>query len=409
MPDNERTPDARSGFNPAELGEFLAGCETELIAFRRDLHMHPELGYAEHRTTRKLAQRLRQAGLEPVILPGGAGLFCDIGPVGGHTVALRADIDALPLQDLKYVPYRSTVPGVAHACGHDVHAVMVLGAGLYLARLAEAGLLRGRVRLIFQPAEEIPGGALDVINADGLDGVERIFALHCHPALEVGRLGLVVGPITGSYDGVEIDISGATSHTARPHLGSDVVNATAKIATELRETLWRRIDGRSGFELAWSRMSAESEAINATPIQGRLEGTLRCLGHEVRSQARELLAEVLPLLASTHRVEAHLDITPKLPPAVNEQTSIDVFRNAAEVVLGEDAVVTVPQSLGGDDFSCYLEKVPRGAYARLGVRPPGAEEYDLHQGGFDVDERCIRIGAGVLAATALKALGYVTV
>ena len=182
-----RVPHARDGAAlQMQLNAFLGAHEEGLIGFRRDLHMHPELGFAEYRTTGRIVERLAAAGLKPVVLPKGTGVICDIGPSDGPTVALRADIDALPLLDEKPdVPYRSTVEGVCHACGHDVHTTVMLGAGLFLAGQAEAGLLPGRVRLIFQPAEETPGGALDVIAAGGLAGVDRIFAVHCDPRVEV--------------------------------------------------------------------------------------------------------------------------------------------------------------------------------------------------------------------------------
>jgi len=185
----------------ADLDAFLARHEDELTEFRRDLHAHPELAHAEHRTTRRVALRLAAAGLRPVILPKGTGLLADIGSeqdgdAERPVVALRADLDALPLADEKDVPYRSTVPNACHACGHDVHTAVLLGAGLYLAEQAAAGLLPGRVRLVFQPAEEAATGALDVLAAGGIASVGRIFALHCDPRLDAGQLGVRSGPIT---------------------------------------------------------------------------------------------------------------------------------------------------------------------------------------------------------------------
>ncbi|GAA4374692.1 hypothetical protein GCM10023088_30890 [Actinomadura verrucosospora] len=387
-----------------QLDAFLAGHEAELIAFRRDLHMHPELGYAEHRTTRRLAERLRAAGLEPVILPKGTGLFCDIGPADGTTVALRADIDALPLQDEKEgVAYRSTVPGVAHACGHDVHTAMVLGAGLFLAQQAEAGLLPGRVRLLFQPAEETPGGALDVMAAGGIAGVDRAFALHCDPRIEVGQLGLRTGPITAACDKVYVKVTGPGGHTARPHLTADLVYALAKIVTELPSALSRRVDPRSSLSLVWGRVSAGSVA-NAIPDDGIAEGTVRCLDDEAWHRAPEMMKALLQSVAAAYDVEASLDYVRGVPPTVNEVASVQMFRDAAAQVMDEDGVVPTPQSLGGEDFGWYLESIP-GALARLGVRTPGSPgEYDLHRGDFDVDERCIAVGMKVLSATALTAL-----
>ncbi len=387
-----------------QLDAFLAAHEDELIAFRRDLHAHPELGYAEHRTTAKIAERLCAAGLDPVVLPKGTGLFCDIGPADGTTVALRADIDALPLADEKeHAPYRSTVPGVAHACGHDVHTTMVLGAGLFLAQQAQAGLLPGRVRLLFQPAEETPGGALDVMAAGGIAGVDRAFALHCDPRIEVGQLGLRTGPITAACDKVYVKVTGPGGHTARPHLTADLVYALAKIVTELPSALSRRVDPRSSLSLVWGRVSAGSVA-NAIPDDGIAEGTVRCLDDEAWHRAPEMMKALLQSVAAAYDVEASLEYVRGVPPTVNEAASVQMFRDAAAQVIDEEGVVPTPQSLGGEDFGWYLESIP-GALARLGVRTPGSSgEYDLHRGDFDVDERCIAVGLRVLSATALTAL-----
>ena len=222
---------------PEELDEFLAAREDELIAFRRDLHAHPELGYHEHRTTSRVALRLAAAGLRPVILPKGTGLIVDIGDesAGSSLVALRADLDALPINDEKNVPYRSIVPNTCHACGHDVHTSVLLGAGLFLAGQAAAKTLPGRVRLIFQPAEEVPGGALDVMAAGGIASVDRIFAVHCDPRLEVGKVGTRTGPITAACDKIRVRVTGPGGHTARPHLTADLVYALGKIVTEFAE------------------------------------------------------------------------------------------------------------------------------------------------------------------------------
>ena len=188
------------------LDAFLARYETELIGFRRDLHAHPEPGYSERRTTRLVAGRLTEAGLRPVLLPGSTGLYADIGP-GGPRVALRADLDALPMEDEKGVSYRSKVAGMCHACGHDVHTAMLVGAGLFLAERAASGKLAGGVRLIFQPAEEAANGAKGVIAAGGLDSVARIFALHCDPRLDTGKVGVRAGAITAACDKVKVTLA----------------------------------------------------------------------------------------------------------------------------------------------------------------------------------------------------------
>jgi amidohydrolase len=389
---------------PAELDEFLAAHEAELIEFRRDLHAHPELGYHEHRTTRRVALRLAADGLRPVILPKGTGMLVDIGTaLDGPLVALRADLDALPISDEKQVPYRSTVPNVCHACGHDVHTTVALGAGLFLARQAAAGRLPGRVRLIFQPAEEVPGGALDVLAAGGIASADRIFAVHCDPRLDVGKVGTRTGPITAACDKITVRVTGPGGHTARPHLTADLVYALGKIVTELPAALSRRVDPRSSLSLVWGRVSAGTAA-NAIPDDGIAEGTVRCLDDEAWHEAPDLLKALIESVASAYGVIAELDYQRNVPPTVNEPTSTAMLAAAAKQVLGADAVVTTPQSMGGEDFAWYLESIP-GSLARLGTRRPGSsEDFDIHQATFDVDERAIAVGVRVMAAAALTAV-----
>ncbi|MGI5118971.1 M20 family metallopeptidase [Marinactinospora thermotolerans] len=388
-----------------QLTAFLARREREFVEFRRDLHMHPELAFAEHRTTQRLVERLRGIGLEPVVLPQGTGLICDIGSADdGPTVALRADIDALPLADEKDVPYRSTVPGAAHACGHDVHTTVLLAAGVFLAQQARAGALPGRVRLLFQPAEELPGGAMEVINADGLKGVDRIFALHCDPRLPTGRVGLRVGPITAACDQLMVRLSGPGGHTARPHLTTDLVYALGKVVTELPAALSRRVDPRAGFSLVWGRVSAGS-APNAIPDDGVAEGTVRCLADDAWHAAPDIIKELIDSVVTAYGATAELNYRRGVPPTVNEAGSVQILRDACTQVLGADAPAPTPQSLGGEDFAWYLEQVP-GALARLGTHRPSSDGpmLDLHRGTFDVDERAIGVGVQLMAATALTAL-----
>jgi amidohydrolase len=392
----------------ADLGVFLAEHETELIEFRRDLHAHPELANAEHRTTRRVAMRLAAAGLQPVLLPKGTGLVVDIGSEQDSSaerpvVALRADLDALPMRDDKDVPYRSTVPGVCHACGHDVHTTVLLGAGIFLARQAAAGLLPGRVRLIFQPAEEAAGGSLDVIAAAGIASVGRIFALHCDPRLDAGYLGVRSGAITAACDKIEVRVSGPGGHTARPHLTADLIYALGKIITEVPAALSRRVDPRSSLSLVWGRVSAGTVA-NAIPDAGVVEGTVRCLDDQAWHSAPDLLKELIDSVASAYGLRAEFSYERYVPPTINDQASTAMISAAALGVLGAGSVVQSPQSLGGEDFAWYLESIP-GALARLGTRVPGSTaSLDLHQPSFDIDERAIGVGVKVMAATAVTAL-----
>lgn len=382
---------------------WLSEHADDLIAVRRDLHAHPELGYVEHRTTAMLVDRLSQAGLSPKVLEGGTGLVCDVGGMsGGPIVVLRADIDALPLQDEKLVSYRSTVPGVCHACGHDVHTAAVLGAGLALARAADE--LAGTVRLVFQPAEELmPGGALDVLRGGWLDGVSSAFGLHCDPVLEVGRVGLRTGAITAAADSLEITLTGPGGHTARPHNTVDLIHALSTVATGLPDALSRLVDPRAGLCLVWGHVSA-GVAANAIPRSGTLKGTLRMLDKEAWHDAPVMVRRLVEQLVLPFGAQAEVSYRRGVPPVVNDASATALLSAAVRAALGPAAAVPTVQSLGGEDFAWYLEHVP-GSMARLGVKPPGQEHpYDLHQANFDVDEAALPVAVRVLVAVALAAL-----
>lgn len=389
----------------SRVTQLVGSLQPELVEIRRDVHAHPELGRTEQRTTGLVAERLRLAGLTPRLLPG-TGLTCDIGPspveTGRRRIALRADIDALPVQETTGLPFASTVHGIAHACGHDVHTTAVLGAGLVLADLHTTGELPTGVRLVFQPAEEVqPGGALDVINEGGLDGIERIFAVHCDPKVDVGQIGSRIGPITSAADEVTVVMTGPGGHTSRPHLTGDVVYALGQVITQVPAVLGRRLDPRSGVNLTWGAVQAGS-AHNAIPASGSVRGTLRCLDVRAWERASEVFHEAVAQVVAPYGVEVEVRHQRGVPPVENDARAVAVLEAAARDVLGEDAVLLTEQSLGGEDFAWYLTRVP-GAMARLGTRTPGGRTYDIHQGDLVVDERAIAVGASLLARAALRA------
>ncbi|GGJ20978.1 M20 family metallopeptidase [Streptomyces brasiliensis] len=393
---------------PGVLSDAL---HAELVAFRRDLHMHPELGNQEFRTTAAIKARLEQAGLKPRVLALGTGLVCDIGgdigseggdAVSGGVLALRADIDALPIPDTKSeCSYRSTVPDRAHACGHDVHTAVVLGAGLVLAELHKQGLLPRPVRLLFQPAEEVlPGGATDAIECGVLDGVGRIIAVHCDPRVDAGKIGLRQGAITSACDRLEVALDGPGGHTARPHLTTDLVTAAARVATDVPAVVARRVDSRSGLAVTWGRIES-GHAPNVIPQHAELSGTVRCLDLEAWRTAPDVVHAAIDEVATLHRAKSQITYVRGVPPVVNDPAVTELLRDAMMARRGVDSVEGTEQSLGGEDFSWYLEHVP-GALARLGVRPPGeCTVRDLHQGDFDADERAITVGVELFTAAAL--------
>ncbi len=394
---------SRSVPDPADLALLVEEHAPELSRVRRDLHAHPELSWVEVRTTAVVQARLTAAGLKPMVLPTGTGLICDVG-TGGRFIGLRADIDALPVDDSKHVPYACRSPGVCHACGHDVHTAIVLGAALVLADLNRVGQLPGRVRLIFQPAEESArSGAHAVIDAGGLEDVSRIYAVHCDPRTTVGEVGLRPGPITASADQLRVRLTGRGGHTARPHLTQDVIYALGRVVTELPAALSRRVDPRASLSVVWGRITSGQTA-NAIPDSGDVEGTIRCLDHSVWIETPGLIDELVHAIASPYGVQVDIDYVRNVPPVDNEASSVDLLSAAVSLTEGPDALIGTEQSLGGEDFAWYLHRVP-GALARLGVRRHGdTTQRDLHQGSFDADEAAIATGVRVLVAAALLAM-----
>jgi amidohydrolase len=387
----------------AWLDDWLADNIDDLVALRRQIHSHPELGYAEHETTALIERELQLAGLRPRTLPVGTGTLADLGS-GTRTIALRADIDALPLTDAKDVPYRSTQPGACHACGHDAHTTMLVGAARALASLPSLPAV-GRVRFVFQPAEEsVPGGALDAIDGGALKDVERIFALHCDPKLATGKVGLRPGSITAACDKVEVRLSGPGGHTSRPQNTVDLVYALGTVITDVPGLLSRRADPRHGMSLVWGAVDA-GVAANAIPQDGTLRGTVRMLSREAWHGAEDLVQRLITDVVAPTGAEVEVTYTQGVPPVVNDLGSVEVFRSAARGSLGAAAVTEAEQSLGGEDFAWYLDRVP-GALARLGVRRPDEDgpDLDLHQPTFDIDEDALAVGVRLLVHTALAAL-----
>ena len=395
----------------ARLDDLVRLDTSLLVEMRRDLHAHPELSGRETATTAWLGQHLRDLGLAPVRLDVGTGLVCDV-PLGGAApgdgspvVALRADIDALAMQDGKQVGYRSQHDGAAHACGHDVHTTVLVGAARVLHALAADVPARGTVRLVFEPAEEtVPGGAVDVIAEGWLEGVSAIFGLHCDPKVDVGRLGCRAGALTSASDQVEVRVGGPGGHTARPELTVDLVDVIGRLVTGLQAGIDRLTERPGDLRLVFGSVHA-GDAPNVVPADGTLHGTLRTRDREIWQRAPELVRRALGTLLHPTGATWDIDHRRGVPPVHNDAAMTDLLAGAARRVLGEDSVVSTDQSMGGDSFAWYLDHVP-GTYARLGVHDPAssAPRLDLHASTFDVDERAIGVGVRVLVTAALDAL-----
>ncbi len=381
------------------INDAVDALAPDLIELRRDFHAFPELSWNEYRTTETVAAWLDKAGVSHNRLDG-TGLVADLGPEDGPIVALRADLDALPIQDTSTDPWRSTVPQVAHACGHDVHITALIGAALALAQFQLVKPMPCRVRFIFQPAEEVmPGGARKVLAAGALKGVSRIFALHCDPSVDVGFVGICEGAITGAADQVRVTLTGRGGHTSRPHLTEDLTFALGTLLTQLPAALSRRFDPRAGVSMVWGSVNS-GHAANVIPSTGELNGTLRTLDAAAWHQAEHLVRGLIADIIEPYGVSAEITYVRGVPPVVNDIDATQRLRAAVAAAIGVGSVATTTQSLGGEDFAWYLESIP-GSMGRLGTRTPDGPTYDIHQGNLRIDERAIAIGAKVLAAAAL--------
>lgn len=393
----------------------------ELAYTRRWLHARPEVSRSEFETTAALKERLHVEGLNARVLSTGTGLICDVG-TEGPLVALRADIDALVMQDAKDVPYRSVNAGACHACGHDVHTAIVLGAGLVLRELIESGRVRGRVRLIFEPSEErLPGGALDVIADGGLKGVQALFGVHCDPKLDAGQLGCRIGPITSASHHLAIQMSGPGGHTARPYLTVNLTDEVARLVRELPVTVQAATDGlaadpaRGEVRLVFGTIHTGS-ASNVIPSEAELTGSVRTQDPIVSDELLRIVPEAIAAVLGTDvraddegdhtgaRADGlrwHLSHRPGVTPVVNDPAATRMMAHAATTAGGPEAVQDTEHSWGGDTFGWYLDDVP-GCYARLGTHWPGRpDRLDLHRPTFDVDEAAIPFGTKTLVLSAI--------
>lgn len=389
------------------IGDWWQRNGDEIERFRRRVHESPELSHMEFGTTDLVAAMLSDAGLQPVRFPN-TGLMVDIGddrldevgePVG--RLAFRGDMDALPLTENTDLPFSSQSPGVMHACGHDFHTAITLGTALAMAEYdREHGGVPVPLRFIFQPAEEVmEGGAPDVIEFGGLDGVARIFAVHCEPKLRVGQIGVRVGAITSAGDTMEIRLDGPGGHSARPHITADLTFAMGKLLTELPGLLSRRVDPRTGTVLTFGAANA-GYAANAIPSHGTMLGTIRSADVATWRGIEPLMRDLIEQVLAPTGVDHALKYVKGVPPVINDDYCTALV---AETVRAVDpsALIEAPQSSGGEDFGWYLEHVP-GSMARLGCWSGHGEKHDLHRDDLVVDERCLSVGVKLFAGIVAR-------
>ncbi|MFA4646453.1 amidohydrolase [Pyrococcus kukulkanii] len=378
-------------FDPLKEAEKI---KEQIIEWRRDFHMHPELGFEEERTSRIVEEHLREWGYR--IKRVGTGIIADIGE-GEKTIALRADMDALPIQEENDVPYKSKIPGKMHACGHDAHTAMLLGAAKIIAEHSDE--LKNRVRLIFQPAEEGGNGALKMIEGGALEGVNAIFGLHVWAELDSGIVGIREGPFLAGVGRFLARIVGKGGHGAAPQYTIDPIPAVADTILALQRIVAREVDPLESAVVTVGRVQGGT-AFNVIPEFVELEGTFRFFTNELGEFLKSRIVEIIENTAKAHRCKADVKADILGPPTINDKEMAEFVRRVAKDIglnVGE-----VRKTLGGEDFAFYLQKVP-GAFIALGIRN---EEkgivYPHHHPKFDVDEDVLHLGTALEVALAFR-------
>jgi amidohydrolase len=379
---------------------FGADGLARLIELRRALHRFPELSWKEERTAERLETALRAIGLVDITRVAGTGIVARVrgrdreAPV----VAIRGDIDALPIQEATGLPFASEVPGVMHACGHDVHATWAVGSAMLLTSRPA----RGDVLVVLQPAEEVGSGAPAVLASGALDDVAAIFGGHVDRRFAVGQVVAQPGPLAASADSFTIDVIGRGAHGARPHEGIDPIIAAAAIVTALQTIVSRRLDPGAAAVVSIGSIHGGT-APNVIPERVTLTGTLRAMRPEVRAQLHDEVGSIATAVAAAHGAAAKVTIDRGPPPIVNTDREAGWARTAAERVLGPGSVVPFGvTNMGGEDFACYLERIP-GCFLRIGAREAGGDPAPAHSPGFIAAEESIFVGAAVLAECAREA------
>lgn len=411
---------ARESFNPLPCGLLddwepvidrqIAELEARLIAVRRYLHAHPEPSREERETSRYLAAQLTEAGLDVQLCRDGLGVIANalLGQPAANApvIAIRADLDALRIQDTKQTSYASQNPGLCHACGHDAHATMVLGAALCAASCRTPSVPNDRgpsgvnLRFLFQPAEETSDGARWLVEQGAVDGVQAILGIHVDPERPLGTVGIRYGTLTANCDEVHICVEGKGGHSARPHHTLDSIAAAAQVVSALYQFLPRSVDARSPAVFSVGKI-AGGTLPNVIPERVEILGSLRTLNSETRAILKERIQEIVHGVKELSRTSIQLRFQTPIDAVHNDPRVTAALEESSRRVLGDEGVQLISQpSMGGEDFSGYLTRVP-GALLRIGCAPPGFAAPFLHAPDFDIDERSIMLGTRILLRAAL--------
>ena len=385
--------------------EDIKKYEDYIIEKRRDFHMHPETGFEEFRTSKIIAEELRGMNFDIITGVGVTGIVGTLkGSKEGKTVLLRADIDALNMQEENDVPYKSTVDGKMHACGHDTHTAMLLGACKYFSE--NQSKLEGTLKVVFQSAEEgpTPGGGISVVSEGHLDDVDAVFGIHITTMYENGTLKIKPGPAMAAPDEFRVHIEGSGTHASAPETGSDVILTAAEIISKFQTVPSRNIKAVDSVVISTCVINGGTN-FNILPDHVDFKGTIRTLNKETRQYVFNRMDEIVNSVSSLNNCEGKLEIIEAYPPLVNDADETMFVVGLAKELIGADNVeVMTEPSMGGEDFSYYLEKRP-GAFGWLGARPKDMNQiYYNHNPKFDIDESSLLIGTLLHINTAIEYL-----
>jgi amidohydrolase len=381
---------------PPRISDDVRALEPEMVALRRDLHAHPELAWSEERTPQKVAEFLRGLALRRVAR---TGLLATLPGPPGRTVLLRADMDALPLQEQSTAAYASKVAGVMHACGHDGHVAVAAAA----ARLCAARQLPGTVRFVFQPAEEGEGGAQAVIADGALDGADCVLGIHIWNELPVGTIGVKDGPLMAAVDRLKIVVHGRGGHGGKPHRSADPVVAAAHVVVALQTVVAREVSPQQSAVVTIGAVHG-GQAFNVIPDEVTLTGTIRTFDAALRRSMPERIRRIAEGVAAGLQCRAEVEVRTGNPPVVNHPGVAEIARRAAARVVGEEGVVVPEPTMGGEDMALYFEKTP-GCFVFVGgANPERGLDQPHHSPRFDFDEQALAIGAEFLVQVAEEAL-----
>ena len=380
-----------------QLKAEVKAAQQELLAIRRHLHAHPELSGNEHQTAALVAGELRKLGWRVQEGVGRTGVLAELGPSGGPVVALRVDMDALPVEERTGLPYASLNQGLMHACGHDIHTTVGLGVARILGPLAEQ--LVGTVRLLFQPAEETAQGAAWMVADGAMQGVDALFGVHVFPSLSVGTIGVRSGSLTAAAGELEVEVLGEGGHGARPHQSTDAIWIAARVVSGLQEAISRRLDALHPVVVSFGRIEG-GKAFNVIADHVRLLGTVRCLDLELHSQLPTWIEETVQAICKGYGGEARVRYRCISPPVHNDPELTQLLADEAVELLGRPQVEWLEQpSLGAEDFAELQRDTPSTMF-RLGVAgPKGCTP--LHSNTFAADEAAVGVGVEVLSASLL--------